>query len=575
MLHRKLSYFLFAAALFTLASCSNSNDQGKLIPKDAALVVHVDGKSLSAKLPWDSIKQNPLVQQASGDTTLPPIVKQLLDNPENSGIDTKADLLFFAQKDSLGGYIAFEGTVKDATKFIAFNKQLNANAKEIQKDGITLLNIDKVTVGWKSEKFVYVVDAPQLGQMDELSRRMMNNDIDVSSTKTRNLESTVASIFALKGETSLEEDKKFTTLMKESGDVHFWMNTEALNKGSVGSSALAMLNLDKLYKGNFTTATVNFENGKVLMNAKTYAGEELTKLYKKYSGGKVNEDMLKRIPGKDAVALFALNFKPEGIQELIKLTNLDGLLNIGLATLGFSIEDFVKANKGDIVFGLTDFSIPAPDTLSDGTFGMAARQQPEFNMTFGAAIGDKEAFNKLINAGKKAGEKFITGEGVSTDSVPLPFGYSSNGTYFAMSNKKANADAFTQSAGTAVNEALLKKLTGSSFSGYVNIHAIMKAFENEAKTDSVATAVYNASLATWEDVFMSGGEFTDGAITQKIEINLTEKNTNSLLQLNRYATKLSALYKANQDQMKKNQAEFDEANAKLDNNVTVEPAPSK
>jgi hypothetical protein len=575
MLHRKLSYLFFAAALFTLASCSSSNDQGKFIPKDAAIVVHVDGKSLSAKLPWDSIKQNPLVQQASGDSTLPPIVKQLLDNPENSGIDTKADLLFFAQKDSLGGYIAFEGTVKDATKFIAFNKQLNPSAKETQKEGISLLNIEKVTVGWKSGKFVYVVDAPQLAQMDELTRRMMNNDIDVSNSKTRNLESTVAGIFALKGEKSLGEDKKFTTLMKESGDVHFWMNTEALNKGGVGSTALAMFNLDKLYKGNFTTATVNFENGKVLMNAKTYAGEELTKLYKKYSGGKVNEDMLKRIPGKDAVALFALNFKPEGIQELIKLTNLDGLLNIGLNTLGFTIDDFVKANKGDIVFGLTDFSIPASDTLSDGSIEMPTRQQPEFNMTFGAAIGDKEAFNKLVNAGKKAGEKYILAGDVPADSLSLPFGYSSNGSYFAMSNKKANADAFTQSTGTAVNEALLKKLTGSSFSGYVNIHALMKAFEKEAKTDSVTTAVYNASLAIWADVFMFGGEFTDGAITQKIEINLAEKNTNSLLQLNRYATKLSALYKANQDQMKKNEAEFDAANANLDDDVSVEPVPYK
>ena len=46
----KLIFTGMAAVL--LASCSKTNTQGKLIPKDAAVVIELDGKSLTDKLPW-------------------------------------------------------------------------------------------------------------------------------------------------------------------------------------------------------------------------------------------------------------------------------------------------------------------------------------------------------------------------------------------------------------------------------------------------------------------------------------------------------------------------------------------
>src|SRR5215213_8535393 len=96
---------LLGTVAMIFASCSKTNTQGKLIPKNAAIVLKMDGKSLSDKLPWDEIKQNPLFQQASSDTSMPAFIKTILDNPENAGIDPKTDFMFFAIKDSLGGYM--------------------------------------------------------------------------------------------------------------------------------------------------------------------------------------------------------------------------------------------------------------------------------------------------------------------------------------------------------------------------------------------------------------------------------------------------------------------------------------
>lgn len=36
----------------------------------------------------------------------------------------------------------------------------------------------------------------------------------------------------------------------------------------------------------------------------------------------------------------------------------------------------------------------------------------------------------------------------------------------------------------------------------------------------------------WDDVYMKGGSYSGGGITQTMEINLIDKNTNSLKQLN-------------------------------------------
>jgi len=46
-------------------------------------------------------------------------------------------------------------------------------------------------------------------------------------------------------------------------------------------------------------------------------------------------------------------------------------------------------------------------------------------------------------------------------------------------------------------------------------------------------------------MFIQGGEFKDGGISQKIEINLVDKKVNSLKQLNNYFGVLGAIDKKN------------------------------
>ena len=549
-----IKWVLLNAIAAVLVSCGKTNTQGRLIPLQAGIVIQLNGESLSSKLPWEEIKQNPLFQQAYSDSSLPASVRSFLDNPENAGVDIKTDFMFFSIKDSLGGYIAFEGIVKDEAKFKSFNQQATENGTESEQNGIQFISKSPVCIGWSKEKFVYLVDIPQMAQMDELSRRMMRDSIEIDQPSPRDISATCKAIFELKEDNSLAKNDRFTALMKEKGDVHFWMNVEELYKSSGATNAMAMINLEKFYKGNVTTGTMDFDNGKISVNTKSYAGDELTSLFKKYAGGKINEEMLKRIPGKDVVGVMALNFKPEGLHELIKLTGMDGLINIGISSLGFTMDDFIKANKGDIVVGISDLSLKT-DTASfqfpEQDKNTAINQKPEFNYIFSASIGDKDAFNKILNAGKKMGETSLQ------DSANLPLAYNSNGTYFALGNTRGNVDHFLSTATT--NFDFISKISGEPFGGYLNIQSLLKSFGAVAQKDSSSKIAYDASLKMWETVYWKGGNFSDGGILQKIEVNLVDKSTNSLKQLNQYMAQFAALHKENRERKKREMADFENA----------------
>lgn len=510
---------LAAIAVLILASCSKKNKEGRYIPKDAAVAVHVNGASLSSKLPWEEVKQNVLFQEMYKDSSTATFIKQALENPDNSGIDTKNSLVFFAQKDSLGGLIAFTGTIKDAEKFKLFTLDITKGGVESEQDGVNYISKAPVCVGWNKEKFLYIVNTPELN-MQAYVRRY--TDTIGEAPRARDLGATCKTLFNLSAGNSLGEDEKFTHLVKKTGDIHFWMNSEELNKDNAAMPALAMLNMSKLYKGNITTAAINFENGKILMDVKTYASKEITELYKKYGGKNIDEDMIKRLPSKDVAAVFAMSFKPEGIKEFLKVLGLDAIANLGLTTTaGFSLDDFIKANKGDILIAITD--LKKKPVVIDSVVMDSSKSILQPDVIFTSSIADKESFNLLIKAGEKLGKNI-------PDNFPVT--YKTDGKHFAIGNSKESIDKYF--SGTTNNFDFLNKINGQPFGGYINFQFILKAIESDMTKDSTAKVIYDASLKMWDNVYLKGGNYDDGGITQTIEVNLIDKNTNSLKQLNQY-----------------------------------------
>ena len=529
----------FASAAFLFSSCSKKNEVGKMIPKNAMFVMELNTKSLREKITWDDIKQTSWFREAYSDSSTKDWTKKLLDNPENSGIDLNGSLIFFVSKNSATeGDIVLEGTIKSESDFGDFNKNLDSSAT-IKKDGdLNMLFLkDETVVAWNDKHFVYAFDAGQAMKFNPMNNSSFNqSNVAPLVDKSVTLAAVCKSVFSLKSDSSLAGSDKFTNLLKEKGDMHAWINTEEIMKSSSSLGMLGMLKLDVFFKDNISTYTVNFDNGKIDVSKKGYAGKEFSDFLQKYSGSGINTDMIKTIPSQNIFGVFALNFKPEGIKELIKLTGMDGMLNSQTSQLGFNLDDFVKANKGDITLAISDVTMPNI-SQGGGNSNMSMSYKPDFNILFSASIGDKQSFQKLMEAGKKIGGQM----GTNSDTG---IAYGQNDKLFAITNHQHFLNDYL--AGNANNKFdFLDKINGHPFGLYIDLHKILTlADAAKSQVHDEDKTIMDASLKLWNNIFMTAGNFKDGAMTGNTEINFIDQSTNSLKQLNNYFDVIATAEKA-------------------------------
>lgn len=525
------------SAIFFMASCSKkTNTQGRYVPKDAAFVVHLNGESLNAKLPWEEVKTNNAFKMAYNDSSVDAIAKAAMENPENTGVDIKTDMVFYVVKDSAGGYAGFQGKVKDAAKFKSYYTTALKNATASEKDGVQFLTSGRVSISWDKDKFIMVSDIPEMNQLKEMENRNIWDSTYTPPvvTSTRNTMAAAAALYTLQESSSLAKEERFSKMVNDKADIHFWMNAESFYKDMPAVAAMAMINMSKLYEDSRLAASANFENGQIKIDMKSYGGKEITEIYKKYSGSSVSADMAERLPAKDVAVFLAMNFKPEGIKEFIKLTGMEGLVNMGTAFLGFNMDDFIKANKGDILLSVYDFAVDS--------FG-----RPNPKVLFSSSIGDKASFDKLIAAGEKMGKG---------DADAAKISYKKNDKYFVIGNDQAANEQFINGKG-GNKPAFWDKIKDGPIAGYVNLQVLMNAFKTEANKDSMAIETLAVSQKFWNDIVLSGGEFKDGGIVQHVEINLVDKTANSLKQLNKYVDELAIIQKKHKESRKYQDVEVD------------------
>jgi hypothetical protein len=290
---------------------------------------------------------------------------------------------------------------------------------------------------------------------------------------------------------------------------------------------LGMLKLDVFFKDNINTFTVNFDKGKIEIDQKGYAGKELTDFMEKYKGSKINTDMIKNIPSQNVLGILAMNFKPEGIHELIKLTGTDGMVNMYLQQLGFSLDDLSKANNGDLMIAVSDLKM-STDSMdikdSEGnTMNTAGYTKPDVNFIFSMGVKDKPSFQKIIDAGRKMSAEM----GKDTSLI-----FAQNDRFFAFSNSNSFTSQYL--AGNNNKFDFINKISGQPIGFFLDLHKLLSVIATAKPGHADQKAMIDQSLKIWNYVSMTGGDMKNNAFTSKTEVNLMDQNTNSLQQLNHY-----------------------------------------
>lgn len=536
---RKILVYLFlGSAIIWMASCGHSAKTSIVVPKEATIVIDINGASLASKLSWQDIKSDEWykdVYEHAPDST----ARKILDNPDNSGIDRTGDLAWFLAKRGNANYMVFQASLKDPVAFEAFCKKASEN-KPLTKEGdINFAHPDHHTVlAWNTKRVFCVTQGPSFNLAKKFNFGGGNRSYEEAySFSEDSLQSISKELMNLKDEDNLGTDGRFADLLADPGDVHVWTNSAGYLGSSMGGGGkfLSMLKLDDLLEDNAGAATLSFDNGKISIKSKHYYNKKLLDIIKKYPPAPVSADIINRIPSDNVAAIFAMDYNPEAIKEILTLIGLDGIVNSGLGEVNSSLDEFVKANKGNIVFAVTDVRwVPFKDTvLAPGSFGHMGNH-PDANFLFAASINDNAAFNKMLGSLESKAKDEI-------DRINNKVTYKVSNNWFAVGNSADEVNQFLAGSNSK-KQAFTDMISGGTFGGYIDFQKGLKAFSEPASKDSAGKAAYDLTVGMWQDLVIKKSGVSNGTVNGEVTINLIDKNTNSLKQLNTYISKIASLH---------------------------------
>ncbi len=541
---KRRSLLILSGIALLFASCGNKGGKsGLLVPKDASMVIHINSASLSSKLSWDEIRQTNWFKKASAKAT-DSLAQQLLADPSRSGIDTKSDFVLYLKKHGRSGYFVLEGSVADPA---AFEKMLTAMHKEapaeVKKEGeISYMGAGgRSAIAWNKTMFAIVNhhDMPDLAGAFMKNRRHDHDedeDDDDPGVSSDSLNAFAKQALNVKGSDNLDTDSRFADLVKNDGDIHFWMDMGKLY-GGMGGGFMSMMKVSALTEGNIVAASVSFDNGKITAKAKNYHSDEMNKILSDNRPKPVSADVINRIPSSDVVGVLALNYSPNALKELLKMIGVDAIADAFLAKINFSIDELIKANKGEILLSLSDLNA-ATDSMSFGPGHKFPFMKNSAKVLFATSVNDKAAFDKLVTVIWDLSKQFgMSGNDTDTTKKKSGINYKLKDDWFAASNSPEYTDKFL--AGGNNKLPFADRISGHPFGLYIDLQKIIRFIGSlqRGERDS-SKAALNASLGMWQDITAWGGDYKDKASEMELEVNLVDKNTNSLKQLNQYLDKM-------------------------------------
>lgn len=547
---------VIAVLAIVFASCSGKKSNVP-VPADAAVVFHFDGASLNSKLSWDEIKSSEWFKKAKeqaekSDET----AQKIMDNPEESGLNIKSDIYVFLTPRGRGGYLSAVCDIKDVKKFEDFLQKASKGEKVEKISGLSYVGDDDAFLTWSDKKLVFVANNPDINSAGSFTGNSRRYDFEKDS-----LLKIAEEIHSLKGKNSLGNNSKFSSLLSEKGDIHFWVNSGSMYGNSLGG-ILALTKIGSLVEGNIGAGTVSFEDGKIVFKGKNYYNKDLAAIYKKAGNTSFNEDVLKKIPAGDVAAAMAFKFKPETIKDLVTLLGVDGILNMALAETGLTINDIIKATGGEMVLSVSDFTVAEKEVkyeMGNGEPYSYKTTEPDAKFLFATSIGDKPAFDRLSEAVKDMIAK-KAGTDVSEEvSKKMPYSVKEN--WFVAGNDSSSMNSFGNSK---TEHPFISKIKGHPMGGYADIQKFISGSKSSYANDSVATLIAEESLKTWQDIIFYGGEFTKDYTEMYGEINFVDKKTNSLKLLNNYLGFI-AIKIMEQEKRKKDEVKFPDEEIKIDN----------
>ncbi|HTN46128.1 MAG TPA: DUF4836 family protein [Flavipsychrobacter sp.] len=549
-----------ALLMILFASCSKTPEHAKYIPKDAMMVVGLNTKELSKEIAWSAITGSKLLDELKKNM---PDKAQMAEGLADAGIDVLNTTYFYFTPNAASGsynYITAVVPLDDSKKWESYlQKNYKGVAiKEVNKRRETVLE-GNIYAAWNNKVAIVRKALPQPESAVEQPFAMDDRDSTMAAPSPEvvpnavdasKMASDMEAVFIIQKE-NITDDKRFCKLQEEGNDINMWMNYDVMmaRMGSVGGAMVPGLALgSNLWKEAAMASGLDFEKGKIDAEMKYYVSKDLAEIYSKLSGKQVDKDMLDRLPGQNINMIFAANIAPEGIKAVMEKMGMLGLMTLGLASANLTADDVFLSFTGDMAMSVTDFKTYSTQTAIPPISEEAAEapytvdhHAISVNYIFAMKIKDKQRFEKLLNYAKTQSGLESVGANVYKVAYSDSLFATVNGEYLVISKTPEMGQAFIAGSykSQAKPERIKKEVYGHPLGMFVDLQLMLSGAENGDSDEDKEMMALLKNL--FQDIALSGGGMKKESFTYNGNLQLMNKDENSLLQFLDFAYKAQQL----------------------------------
>ncbi len=443
---------LITALSLALFSCDKADQHQNLIPKDADAVLMINPAQIAEKAELSSSENAELINnfvESFNDNAFKAQIKELIKNPEKSGLDVKAPIYGFMNFPKKGEkeleFLALTFKLKSAEDFRAVIQKLNPDSKFVESD----------IAGFKTIK-------PE--GVEEFVIATKDNQGLLLGGEAKKLEANLKAILEQKEDASFATTEVFAKMNETKEDfeavVNYGKFAESMQENTkvYATNPFASLVLEegrKAFPLNevYYLFALNSEKGALKLSTDLFSkNEKFAELLEQSAemSPEAKDTFLDKLPKN---AFFALNFALNGekIWEFAQkhypktMAEAQEQSKDDLAEIGVTLEDIIKVFEGDIAFSIA------------GT--VTGIQRGEFDARTFIELSNKETAVKLL-------DKLTAEEGISYlfdkvgenqylfkgGSTPVLFGLKDN-VFFLGSKQNEGVDGLFAEAKPNIKES--------------------------------------------------------------------------------------------------------------------------
>lgn len=531
----------------TLLSCKHEvPKEAKYIPKEASFVLALDPGQMKDKLQKGGINVDTLLGRIFKSDSIDLRDKAKLEElKNNAGINWSDKIFVFGlQKthpdNSLSNTFSLLGSLEDAAKLEAYlKKQEDTRDREIkkEKDYRYLINSEGSMLAWNDQQVVVTIYTHNLKPVYDTNTMSFKKPPHLNTEEEMKRE--VDHYFTQKIKESIADLSVFTDMFKEKADGYAFTSTNS-SLAALSMMPFQLPKLEELVKDNYVTATLSFEDGKILAKSTSYTNQLLSSVLKQYTGPTVNLSMLDHYPSQNINGIILAAFNPEIFGGLMKQLEIEGLANNYLEKSGLSSQDLYKSLKGDIAVIVSDFGMAAAEPEAKHDERSMMRKKPVGKMILTAPVGDKVSFAKLMDKAVEQGflvkQKNIYKAG-NLLSIAGVYIMADDKNLVVASDSVTYSEYMAQTSKVAINKEALDRFKGKSTVFYFDVANTLNGFTKEANGSFQQSL--NTAKNTFKDVLATSDNFDGKSIKAQLEIRMQNEKQNSLVTLTSLITDIA------------------------------------